>query len=127
MTAPSLSTHVHSVALLYIACTAAPTIFCGICWHSCRIWFYSCCTVAGIGLYTLDVRYLSPKPKITGCEIRALGKTLHCIEMAYNLSWKILFQENSGLAICLVWCTILYEMQASEINTMSCLSVSKLL
>ena len=54
MTAPPLCT--HSLALLYITCPAAPTMFWGICWHSCKSQFCSCCTVAGIRLYTLDFR-----------------------------------------------------------------------
>ena len=55
MTAPPHCT--QSLALLSIVCTGAPTMFWGICWHSCKIQFGSCCTVTGIGSYTLDFRY----------------------------------------------------------------------
>ena len=49
-----------------------------------------------------------------------------CIETADTFSWKM-FRETSALANGVAWCTILYEVQAEEINTMSCLSVSNLL
>ena len=47
--------------------------------------------------------------------------------MAENPSWKILFQERSGLVNCLELCTILHEMQAQEMIIMSWLLVFKLL
>ena len=57
----------------------------------------------------------------------AVGRLLRCIEQAAdNFSWKM-FHESSRLANCVTWCTILYEMQTREMNTMSGLPVSKLL